>query len=190
LVSLFASQASARGWWVWAPGKDIDDSTQSWTGGYHPDQPIPFSHKLHAGDRKIPCQLCHSAARRSITAGVPPLSTCMGCHKLIKTDSPHIKKIKEKFDKNEPMEWVKVHDLPDYVRFSHRIHVNAKNHKGEPMLACQDCHGAVEKTETAEQWAPLHMGWCIECHSRVKEPAKDGKPAVTNAPVTCNTCHY
>jgi hypothetical protein len=190
LFLILCVSSHAYSWWMWTPGGHTDNSTQMFTGGYHPDQPIAFSHKLHAGDRQIPCQFCHSAARRSITAGVPPLDTCMGCHKLIKTESPEIQKLKAAFDKNEPIKWTKVHDLPDYVRFSHRIHVNAKNSAGEPLLACQDCHGPVETMTTAEQWAPLQMGWCVECHNKEREPATEDKPARRNAPVTCNTCHY
>jgi hypothetical protein len=114
----------------------------------------------------------------------------MGCHKLIKTDSPLIKEVTRFFDEKKPIPWTKVNALPDYVRFSHRIHVNAVNSKGEPLVACQDCHGPVEKSVTAEQWAPLQMGWCVECHNKEREPAQNGKPAVRNAPVTCNTCHF
>lgn len=172
------------------PLKNVDDSVQMMGHGYHPDQPIPFSHKIHAGDRKMPCQFCHSTARRSIAAGIPTLDTCMGCHKLVKTDSEHIQFIKDKYDRNEPIEWTKVHDLPDYVRFSHKVHVNAKDGEGKNLLECQTCHGPVETTTTAEQWAPLQMGWCVDCHNKEKIPAKDGKPAIKNAPVTCNTCHY
>jgi len=155
----------AHAWWMWTPGDTVDDV------GYKPEQPIPFSHKLHAGDKKIPCEYCHSAARRSTTGGIPPSNTCMGCHKIIKTESPHIKKLTELFQQNKPVEWVKVHDLPDFVRFSHKIHVNSG-------LTCQQCHGPVETMEVVEQVAPLQMGWCIGCHRE------------KNAKLDCIACHY
>ena len=197
LVITLLVSSHAYSWWMWTPGDHVDDSTQSMIGqGYHPDQPIPFSHKIHAGDRQIPCQFCHSSARRSTAAGIPASSSCMGCHKFVNTDAEPIKYLKEKYDKNEPIEWTKVHDLPDYVRFSHKVHIQAKGDDGKLLLAdspdevCMACHGPVKEMGTAEQWAPLQMGWCIGCHNQVKTPAKDGKPAVTYAPVSCNTCHY
>jgi len=139
--------------------------------GYRPKQPIDFSHKLHAGEMDIPCEYCHSSARRSFSAGIPPTNTCMGCHKYVATDKEAIKFLTEKYEKNEPIEWVKVHDLPDFVRFPHKRHVQAK-------LACQECHGKVEEMTVAEQHAPLQMGWCVECHKQKK------------APINCYTCHY
>ena len=198
LVTLVFS-SHAYSWWMWTPGDHVEDSTQnSFTTGYHPEsqQPIKFSHKIHAGERQIPCQFCHSSARRSTAAGIPSVNTCMGCHKFVNTDAEPIKYIKEMFDKNEPIQWIKVHDLPDYVRFSHQAHMHAKDDDGKLLLGnspdevCTNCHGPVDEMVTAEHWAPLQMGWCIECHNRVKTPASNGKPAVTYAPVSCATCHY
>ncbi len=162
-IMFSANQAQA--WWFYTPGDTVDDV------GYAPTQPIPFSHKLHAGDKQIPCQYCHSSARRSSSAGIPSTNTCMGCHRNVVSDRPNIQKITEAYMKNEPIEWVKVHDLPDYVRFPHKRHVAAG-------LACQDCHGKVESMDVVEQVAPLQMGWCISCHTE------------KNAPKTCFTCHY
>ena len=185
------SPAFSKGWWMWTPGDTVDNSTQSLLSkGYKPDQPIKFSHKLHAFDNQITCEYCHSSARRSTHAGIPPVNTCMGCHKHIKTESDEIKKVAAYYKNNEPIKWTKVHDLPDFVRFSHKVHVLAKDTKGKSMLQCQDCHGQVQGTLVAEQHAPLQMGWCIECHDRVKIPAQNGKKAVKNASVSCNTCHY
>ncbi len=181
----------AYSWWMWTPGDSVDDSIQlSLVPGYQPDQPIPFSHKIHAGERQISCQYCHSAAWHWTSAGIPPSNTCMGCHKFVNIGAEPIKYLTEKYQKNEPIEWVKVHDVPDYVRFSHAVHVHAKDANGQPMLQCQTCHGEVEKMEVVGQWAPLQMGWCIECHNQVKIPATETKPAVTNASVSCNVCHY
>jgi hypothetical protein len=163
---LFVASPRAYSWWMWTPGDTVDNV------GYKPEQPIPFSHKLHAGDKKIPCQYCHSGARRSTVSGIPPLNTCMGCHKVVATDKPHIKKITEMYQKNQPMEWVKVHDLPDHVRFSHKVHVTGAG------LNCQQCHGPVQEMEVVEQRAPLQMGWCIGCHKE------------KGAKQDCLACHH
>ncbi len=163
LVTLWSRPSLA--WWMYTPGDTVDNV------GYKPEQPIPFSHKLHAGDKKIPCQYCHSSARRSTAAGIPPMNTCMGCHKLVATDKPNIKKVTEHFKNNDPIKWVKVHDLPDFVRFSHKVHVNAK-------LECQQCHGNVQEMDVVEQKAPLQMGWCLDCHKEKK------------AKLDCIACHY
>ena len=108
--------------------------------GYAPVQPIPFSHKLHAGDNKIPCLYCHSGAEKSRHATIPSVNVCMNCHTVVKTDSPHIKKIQEAYANNTPIEWVRVHELPDYVYFPHKRHVA----KG---VACETCHGNVKAME-------------------------------------------
>lgn len=139
--------------------------------GYHPEQPIAFNHQIHADKRKIPCEYCHSSARRSIVAGIPSVNTCMGCHKFVATDKEPIKMLAAKAEKNEAMEWTKVHDLPDFVRFTHKRHVAAG-------LACQECHGKVEEMGTASQQAPLQMGWCVSCHEQ------------KGASLQCYTCHY
>lgn len=164
---LFLTVASddASAWWFYTPGDTVDNV------GYKPEQPIPFSHKQHAGDMKIPCQYCHSSARRSTVSGVPPTNTCMGCHKVVSPDKPNIKKIHDYYTENKPIPWVKVHDLPDFVRFSHKIHLNTG-------LECQQCHGPVETMDVVEQVAPLQMGWCISCH--VEKKAK----------IDCIACHY
>lgn len=168
----FAVSTQAFGWWTWTPGDTVDDSTQSAIGpGYHPEQPLPFSHKKHAGELGMDCEYCHSSARRSATSGVPPMNTCMGCHKVVATDKEPIKYLTYKYKNNEPIEWVKVHDLPDHVRFSHLPHNLAK-------VKCQECHGPVETMTTAEQYAPLQMGWCIGCHKE------------REVSIDCSTCHY
>lgn len=165
LACLSLTSERAAAWWMWTPGDTVDNV------GYKPTQPIPFSHKNHAGDRQIPCQYCHSSARRSSAAGIPPLNTCMGCHKLVGTDLDPIKDLTQHYQQNKPMEWVKVHDLPDFVRFTHKPHVAAG-------LECQACHGQVQTMDVVEQVAPLQMGWCISCHREKK------------ASTECATCHY
>ncbi len=163
---LFAEVAAA--WWLWTPGDTVDNV------GHKPEQPVPFSHNLHVGEErghKIPCEYCHAAARRSSVAGIPPLNTCMGCHKFVATAKDPIKFIAARYKANQPIKWTKVHDLPDFVRFSHQVHVLAK-------ITCQECHGEVEKMSVAVQKAPLQMGWCIDCHRQKK------------ASIACLACHY
>lgn len=188
---LILSSNTGFAWWAWTPGDHVDNSIQSqFVNGYHPDQPIPFSHKLHAGDRGIECQYCHNAARRSQSAGIPPMNTCMGCHKIVKADAEPIKMMAKMYKENEPVVWTKVHDLPDYVRFTHQPHVLAKDSNGNQLLSCESCHGEVKEMTTVAQWAPLQMGWCIECHNKQREPVSPGGPVLTYAPTSCNTCHH
>ena len=158
--------------------------------GYAPEQPIPFSHKLHAGDNKIPCLYCHSGAESSRHATVPSVNVCMNCHSVVKTDSPYIQKIKKAYTDGKPIEWVRVHELPDYVYFPHKRHVA----KG---VSCETCHGNVKEMARIEQKGALTMGWCMECHRGQTTPrnvlatvyphAKNPKGPV--APVNCSTCH-
>lgn len=171
-VAYPGSQRFVLGWWMWTPGDTVDDSMQnSIVAGYVPDQPLPFSHKLHAGERQIACQFCHSGARRSASAVVPGLDTCMGCHQVVATDREPIKQLKDHWDRKDPIQWIKVHDLPDHVRFSHKPHVAAN-------MSCESCHGDVKNMEKLGQWAPLQMGWCLTCHKE------------RQAPISCQTCHY
>jgi cytochrome c551/c552 len=150
--------------------------------GYKPEQPIKFSHKIHAGDDKIDCNYCHSSARHSKTSGIPSLNVCMNCHTYIDGSSgktfmyngeqysmvEEIQKIYDHLDydpetkvygdNTTPVKWVKIHNLPDHVYFSHQQHVVAGKQK------CQTCHGPVEEMDVVEQHAQLTMKWCIECH--------------------------
>jgi hypothetical protein len=145
--------------------------------GYAPDQPIPFSHELHAGQYKIDCNYCHSGVAVSRHAAVPSLNICMNCHLVINGKSEegkkHIDRLRTAYNNNEPIEWQKVHLLPDHVKFNHAAHIN----KGKE---CTTCHGPIETMEKVYQWSSLSMGWCVNCH---REPEN-------NAPVNCGTCHY
>src|SRR5215472_5104332 len=125
--------------------------------GYSPTQPIAFPHKIHAGDNKIPCLYCHYAARTSRHAGIPPASVCMNCHSILEKQTAEIEKLKEAVQQQRPIRWVKIHNLPDFVYFNHSQHVLSG-------VACQRCHGEIEKMERVEQVSPLTMGWCLECH--------------------------
>ena len=135
-----------------------------------PQQPISFSHQLHAGDNKIPCQYCHTGARRSPTAGIPAVERCLGCHKIVAHDQPNIQKLKSYQEKNEPIPWVRVFRAPDFNFFNHAPHVRAG-------VECQTCHGPVETYDHFEEAPHLLMGWCLECHRE------------KGAPVDCYTCH-
>lgn len=152
--------------------------------GYHPAQPIAFSHKIHAGDNAINCQYCHAGAEKSKTAGIPSVNTCMNCHKGISkgatTGTEEIAKIyaaagwdPEKGEYNKPqrpIKWVKVHNLPDFVFFSHQQHVKVGKQE------CATCHGEVNKMTTVKQEHQLTMGWCIDCHRKTEVPGMKDNP--------------
>ena len=123
-------------------------------------QPIVFPHDLHAGQMQIDCEYCHTGARRSINAGVPPTQTCMNCHQMVdSTNRPELEKLKKYYADNEPIPWVKVHDLPDFVYFSHKRHVQGG-------VRCQECHGEVQDIMTVDRRVnTLEMGWCLNCHA-------------------------
>lgn len=159
--------------------------------GYSPTQPIPFSHKLHAGTNKIDCKYCHTTTERSAHASIPTVATCLNCHSVVKTDSPHIQKIRKAYDEGRPIEWVRIHELPDFARFPHSRHVA----KG---VACQTCHGPVETMEKVYQFAPLTMGWCMGCHRGETTPKHvlastypgEKNPHGPVASVNCSVCHH
>ncbi len=126
--------------------------------GYAPKQPIAFSHKLHAGMYEIDCNYCHTGVNKGKSATIPSVNICMNCHNAIKTESPEIKKIYRAIENNKPIEWVRVHNLPDLAYFNHAQHVKVGG------IECQKCHGAVQEMEVIEQYSSLTMGWCINCH--------------------------
>ena len=122
-----------------------------------PDQPVAFSHRLHAGDNEIGCTMCHAYAESSAVAGIPSVGRCQGCHRFVSKEKPEIQKVMKAFAEGKPIAWNRVHRLPDHVYFTHERHVRAG-------LACQTCHGEVEKMDLARQVSPLTMGWCVDCH--------------------------
>ncbi len=132
--------------------------------GYSPDQPVWFSHQVHAGQNHIDCMYCHSGADESKSAGIPSTAVCMNCHNVVKTGkktgTEEIAKVLASYESGKPIEWVRVHNLPDHVWFSHAQHVNAGKRQ------CTECHGAVEEMDRIVQVEDLSMGWCIKCHRR------------------------
>ena len=120
-------------------------------------QPVQFSHKHHVGDDGIDCRYCHTTVETSNTAGMPPTKTCMNCHSQIWAESPYLEIVRKSYRDNKPIEWTRVHDLPDFVYFNHSIHVN----KG---VGCASCHGRVDQMPAVYQAASLQMEWCLSCH--------------------------
>jgi len=125
--------------------------------GYRPVQPVPYSHKLHAGDLGLDCRYCHNTVEYSAVANVPPTQTCMNCHKLILTESEKLLLVRESWATKIPIQWVRVHMLPQYAYFNHSVHLWAG-------VGCVTCHGNVRRMEEVTQMEPLSMGWCLDCH--------------------------
>lgn len=140
--------------------------------GFRPVQPVPYSHKLHAGDLGIDCRYCHTTVEGTAKANVPPTKTCMNCHTLIKPESEKLAPVRQSFATGQPIMWTRVHDLPGYAYFDHGAHVRAG-------VGCVSCHGNVAEMEVVEQKEPLSMGWCLECH---RNPGPNLRPVdqVTN----------
>jgi menaquinone reductase, multiheme cytochrome c subunit len=140
--------------------------------GYTPVQPVPYSHKLHAGDLGMDCYYCHFTANKSAYAAVPPTETCMNCHVRVKPQSPRLTKVRESYADGKPIDWVRVHRLPDFVFFNHQAHVTAG-------VSCVSCHGRVDQMIEVKQVEPLNMAFCLDCH---RNPAPNIRPVdqVTN----------
>ncbi|WP_108866593.1 c-type cytochrome [Aquimarina aquimarini] len=194
--------------------------------GYQPVQPIHYSHKIHAGDNEIECKYCHSSARVSKTSGIPSLNVCMNCHKSISEvaeATATAEHSKEFYDgeiqklykavgwdadsqsytgKTEPVKWIRIHNLPDFAYFNHSQHVTVAG------VECQKCHGPVEEMEVMYQFAPLTMGWCVNCHRETNVKVADNKyyekihkelskkygvdqlTAAQMGGLECGKCHY
>jgi hypothetical protein len=133
---------------------------------YAPDQPVKFSHEVHAGQNRTDCIYCHSSAPYSKSAGIPPVNVCMNCHLLVRngtrSGTMEIAKVLSAYEERKPIEWIKVYNLPDHVYFSHAQHVGAGG------ISCQTCHGNVGGNHVINQETDLSMGWCINCHRNTK----------------------
>jgi len=180
--------------------------------GYQPKQPIAFSHKLHAGAYEIDCKYCHTGAMKGKQANIPSPNICMNCHSQIKQESPEIQKIYAAIGydvktasytgKQKPIEWVRIHNLPDLAYFNHSQHVNVGG------IECQTCHGPIQEMEVVKQYSLLTMGWCIDCHRKTnvnnegnayydklmqvhKESKGMGNMKVEDiGGLECSKCHY
>ncbi len=148
---------------------------------YEPEQPIPYSHKLHAGTLKIACAYCHSGVLKSRQAGIPAVATCMNCHTVTKTGSPSIQELTAIYNSGTPLNWRRIHTLPDHVYFDHRPHVSAG-------ILCQTCHGEVENMDVVYQYMSLRMANCLGCHRDPKAALPAGSKIV-QGPEHCNACH-
>ena len=136
--------------------------------GYQPVQPVPFSHKLHAGTMGIDCRYCHNSVERSAHASVPPTQTCMNCHTQVRKESPKLAELWRSYETGEPVKWRRIHDLPDYAYFDHSAHVN----RG---VSCVSCHGRIDTMDEVYQHEPLSMGWCLDCHRNPTDHVRDPK---------------
>jgi hypothetical protein len=125
--------------------------------GYQPEQPVPYSHALHAGELGMDCRYCHNHVEQSPHSNIPPTQTCMNCHNQIKPESVALLPVRESWASSEPVEWVQVNHLPDYAHFPHNAHVAVG-------VGCESCHGRVDQMEVVWQASPMSMGWCLECH--------------------------
>ena len=131
-------------------------------------QPVQFSHKHHSGDDGIDCRYCHTAVETSSSAGMPPTQTCMNCHSQIWSDSPYLEIVRASYRDNKPIQWERVHDLPDYVYFNHSAHIN----KG---VGCSTCHGNVTEQPAIRMVNTLQMEWCLSCHREPEKFIRDKK---------------
>jgi hypothetical protein len=134
-------------------------------------QPIAFNHQIHTQVANLDCTFCHRTASTGVSAGYPDLQQCMFCHGTIGQGVPEIEKVRQAWAAQQPIDWERVHRLPDHTRFPHFAHIQAG-------VACTTCHGDVAHMAQAQQVRPLNMGDCVECHRQ------------TGAPTQCGTCHY
>ncbi|MEQ9411817.1 MAG: cytochrome c3 family protein [Fuerstiella sp.] len=184
--------------------------------GYAPEQPVPFSHKLHAGRLKMDCRYCHNTVEQTAHASIPSTQTCINCHSpangngaveltAVHADSPKLAEVHKSWADDTPIRWNRVHDLPDFVQFNHSAHVT----RG---VSCVSCHGRVDQMDVVSQKATLSMKSCLECHrnpephlrppdmvtnmewvppkpaSEIGEIVKDHRHIKANQ--NCSTCHY
>jgi hypothetical protein len=174
------------------------------TQGYMPRQPVPYSHELHVGQLGMDCRYCHTGVESAAAASIPPTATCMNCHTAIWPESAPLQPVRNSYATGEPVPWLRVHDLPDFVYFNHSAHVT----RG---VGCVTCHGRIDKMQEVYQAEPISMGWCLDCH---RDPAPRLRPVEfatsmdwvpnedpatfgarlaeannINPPTDCSTCH-
>ena len=130
------------------------------------DQPVPFSHEHHVGGLGIDCRYCHTSVENSSFAGIPATEVCMSCHSQIWSNSEMLAPVRESYRSGKPLEWTRVHDLPDFVFFNHSIHIK----KG---VGCESCHGRVDEMPLMRRSASLQMSWCLDCHRHHETVQRD-----------------
>jgi hypothetical protein len=140
--------------------------------GYQPVQPVPYSHKLHAGEMQIDCRYCHASVETSAIANVPPTQACMNCHLLVARQAASLAPVRDSAKDGVPLRWVRVHKIGEYAYFDHHVHVTAG-------VGCVSCHGRVDEMEVVRQVEPLSMSWCLDCH-RNPEPHLRPLAEITN----------
>lgn len=140
--------------------------------GYQPVQPVPFSHKIHAGQLGMDCRYCHSFVEVAAHSNIPTTQVCWNCHQQVQKDSPKLAAVRESWQTGKPIEWIQIHKTPDYVYFNHSVHVN----RG---ISCVSCHGKINEMEVVYEAKPLSMSWCLDCH-RHPENALRPVDQVTN----------
>jgi len=200
LALLVALALAAIGILIWR-------AVMAYPAGAHDalEQPVPFSHKHHAGDDGIDCRYCHASVELSAVAGIPPVSTCMTCHSQLYTDQPALAPLLAAWRGEAPLRWQRLHKLPDFVYFNHSIHIA----KG---VGCESCHGAIDEMPLTARVAPLTMQWCLSCHRspashlrpreqifaqhwQAKDPSATGQRLMsayhidTRRLTDCSTCH-
>jgi len=173
--------------------------------GYAPEQPVEYSHRLHAGQLGLDCQYCHTNVKDAAHSNVPATQTCMNCHSQVRTESLKLLPVRESWATGQSIEWIKVHKLPDYAQFSHAVHTNNG-------VGCESCHGRIDQMEVVFQAEPLSMSWCLECHRNPEQFLRPNDEITTmgyeypddfveqnlqriNAegiqpPTNCSACHY
>ena len=173
--------------------------------GYAPEQPVAYSHRLHAGELGINCQYCHTQVENAAYSNVPATQTCMNCHNQIRTESLKLLPVRESWATGASIPWVKVHQLPDYAQFAHNVHVTNG-------VGCETCHGRGDQMEVVKLVEPLSMGWCLECHRQPELYLRPNEDVTTmgyvqpsdfvsrnlervrreniQPPTNCSACHY
>lgn len=173
--------------------------------GYAPEQPVPYSHRLHVAELGMDCRYCHTNVEMAAEANLPPTQTCMNCHDQIQRESLSLMPVRESWATGGAIEWVKVHHLPDYARFSHAMHVNSG-------VGCESCHGRIDQMDVVQLAEPLSMGWCLECHRQPELYLRPDEEITTMGyeqppdyvqrnveriqhesilpPTDCSACHY
>jgi hypothetical protein len=171
MLALIGGLATAAVWYYFTPKYS--------RVGYEPVQPVHFQHDIHVGQLGLDCRYCHSYVEVSGHSNVPATQTCMNCHREIQKNNPKLQPVRDSWATGQPIQWVKIHNVPDYAYFNHSAHVN----RG---VSCVSCHGKVNEMNVVYQHESQSMGWCLQCHRNPQEFVQDWK---INPPKDCAGCH-